>query len=70
MDSYSINNGGADSIAVFCKKHHISRSAFYDLPPEDKPRTFHVGKRVLISHEAQAEWRRRMEEKSSREGAA
>ena len=48
----------AYSIPEFCDAHRISRGSFYNLQKEGlAPLTFRVGKRVLISEEAAAEWR-------------
>lgn len=63
MDSIN-ESSDAYSINEFCERHRISRSHFYDLPDDDKPRLMRVGKRVLISREAAAAWRMRMEEKA------
>jgi hypothetical protein len=49
------------SVREFCEIHRISVSLFYELPIEDRPKFFRVGKRVLISPEAAREWRRRLE---------
>lgn len=53
--SYSINE--------FCALNDISRALFYLLVKEGKaPRLMKVGRRTLVSSEAAAEWRRRMED--------
>ena len=50
------------TIASFCREHHISRGYLYQLWAEGKgPRRIKVGRRTLISGEAAAAWRRRME---------
>ncbi len=50
------------SIAHFCLAHGISRATFYNLVKRQlAPRLMKVGKRTLISTEAAAEWRTRME---------
>lgn len=52
----------AFSIEAFCKAHHISRATYYNLAKEGRgPRLMKVGRKPLISAEAAAEWRRRME---------
>jgi predicted DNA-binding transcriptional regulator AlpA len=52
----------AFSIAEFCERHSISRSAFYNsLKDGTGPRTMKVGTRRLISREASAAWRRQCE---------
>ncbi len=50
------------SIEHFCVTHGISRATFYNLVKKQlAPRLMKVGKRTLISAEAAAEWRTRME---------
>ena len=52
------------TIPEFCEMHHISRSLFYALLREGKaPRTLQLGRRrQLITVEAAAAWRARMQE--------
>ena len=57
----------AYTIEEFCKAHGFSRSTFYNLPVEDRPRLMQVGGRQRVSREAAAEWRRRMEERAAEE---
>jgi len=53
----------AFSIAEFCRRHGISRAHFYNLwTTGEAPTVMRVGRRTLISAEAAAQWRRRMEE--------
>ena len=60
----------AFSIPEFCRRHGISRAHFYNLSKSgDAPVVMRVGRRTLISAEAAAVWRRRMEE-ASREVSA
>ena len=50
------------SVSEFCREHGISRGLFYRLLREGHgPHVIKAGRRTLISHEAAAEWRRRME---------
>jgi len=50
------------SIDEFCKRHGISRATYYNQQKDGVgPRVMKVGTRTLISMEAAAEWRRRME---------
>lgn len=50
------------TVPGFCREHHISRSYLYRLWNEGRgPRRTKVGRRTLISGEAAADWRRRME---------
>jgi len=52
----------ACSIKEFCASHSISRALYYLLQNDDLgPREMRVRGRVLISAEAAAQWRRRME---------
>ena len=52
----------AFSILGFCRSHGISRTHFYNLRRNGgAPTVMQVGRRTLISAEAAAEWRRRME---------
>lgn len=55
------------SVPAFCESHGISRGYLYQLWSEGAgPRRFKCGRRTLISREAAAEWRRRMEEETAR----
>ena len=50
------------SVPGFCEAHRISRGYLYELWSRGAgPRRMKVGRRTLISGEAAAEWRRRME---------
>lgn len=50
------------TVAQFCADHNISRTHFYQLTKDGKgPRLMRLGRRVLISAEAAADWRRQME---------
>jgi hypothetical protein len=52
----------AYSVAEFCSAHGISRAHLYNLWRRDEgPTWFKAGKRTLVSAEAAAAWRRRME---------
>jgi predicted DNA-binding transcriptional regulator AlpA len=52
----------ANHVNGFCREHGISRAHFYNLLKRgDGPAIMKVGRRTLISAEAAAEWRRRME---------
>lgn len=52
----------AMSVSDFCRTHGISRAFFYLLQKKGQaPKTMVVGRRRLISLEAAAEWRGRME---------
>lgn len=52
----------ASSPAQFCDEHGIARTTFYMLLKQGRgPRLMKVGRRTLISAEAAADWRKRME---------
>lgn len=52
----------AYTVAQFCADHNISRTHFYQLVKDGKgPRLMKLGRRVLISAESAADWRREME---------
>ena len=52
------------TIEEFCEANRISESMFYKLKrmrPSQAPRMLKVGKRILITPEAEADWRRARE---------
>jgi hypothetical protein len=52
----------AFTIRQFCESHNISHSGYYELKKLDLgPTEMKIGRKKLISQEAAAEWRRRME---------
>ena len=51
----------AYSIDEFCENHRFSRSLFYKLPESERPAITKIGRRRIITDEAAADWRRRME---------
>jgi len=58
----------AYTVSSFSEEHHISRSYLYRLWSEGRgPRRTKLGRRTLISGEAAAEWRRRMETETSQQ---
>lgn len=58
------------SINEFCLAHRIGRTHFYDLLKEGRaPRLMRVGRRVLVSAEAAADWRRAMEQQTAAEAS-
>lgn len=72
MNQHAIGYGysprAADSIPQFCDGHGISRTHFYELVKQGKaPRLMKVGRRTLISVEAAADWRRRIEAETAGE---
>ena len=63
MSQSQSRNGSTYTIFQFCGAHNISRSMFYkQMKLGQGPRVMRVGRRRLISYEAAAEWRQRMEE--------
>ena len=56
----------AFSIAQFCDSHHISRTHLHFLCKRGEgPRLMKLGRRVLISAEAAADWRRQIEQQTA-----
>lgn len=56
----------AYTVTDFCADHYISRSFLYELIKDGRaPRLMKIGRRTLISAEAAAEWRKRMEAETS-----
>lgn len=54
------------TLAQFMDLHNVSRSNFYRLQRAGKaPRLMRVGRRVLVSAEAAAEWRKRIEDETA-----
>lgn len=52
----------AYTVAQFCDEHCISRTHLYQLNKAGKgPRLMKLGRRILISVEAAADWRRQVE---------
>jgi hypothetical protein len=52
----------AFSVDEFCSTHRISRALFYLLQRAGSgPRLMRVGRRTLVTVDAAAEWRKRME---------
>jgi hypothetical protein len=57
----------AFSIQEFCEVHSLSRAKFYLLLKENlAPKLMRVGRRRLISNEAAAEWRKKMESETEK----
>lgn len=64
--SSALSHSSAYSIDAFCKAHDISRAFFYELGEAGLgPRLMKLGRRVLISQEAAADWRREIEERTA-----
>jgi len=61
-----IEDQDAYTIPAFCKRHSFSPAKYFQLQQQGEgPRVMRIGKRVLISKEAAAEWRRSREEAAS-----
>jgi hypothetical protein len=61
----------AYSISAFCVAHDLSESFFHKLKKAGKtPREMRVNGRILITHEAAADWRRDREIETEREEAS
>lgn len=70
MDKFAPGHGylpqAAYTIAEFCDAHRISRTHLHNLTKAGQgPRLMKVGRRVLISPEAAADWRRQLEESTN-----
>lgn len=62
QDSNANIEGRALSIPEFCERNNFSRAHFYNIVKAGiGPRVMRVGKRVLITPSAAAEWRRERE---------
>lgn len=60
----------AFSVNQFCAAHGISRALYYVLLKDGRaPRVMKVGRRALITNEAAAEWRQRMEHATAQSAA-
>ena len=60
--TYTQGNRSAYTIAEFCAEHRVSRTHLYMMVKAGKgPRLMKLGRRVLISVEAAADWRRAVE---------
>jgi len=47
------------TVSEFCKAHKIGRTTFYKLiADKNAPRLMRIGKRVFITRESAAKWRR------------
>lgn len=70
MNKPAIGHGytpaSAYSIAQFCDAHHISRTHLHNMCKAGRgPRVMKLGRRVLISAEAAADWRRQLEQETA-----
>ena len=62
MSQQESRKDGTYTVFQFCGAHNISRSMFYkQMKLGQGPRLMQVGRRRMISNEAAAEWRQRME---------
>jgi predicted DNA-binding transcriptional regulator AlpA len=56
------DDADAYTIEEFCQRHRMSRAGYYKLRNQGRtPVEMRLGSKVLISREAAAEWRRRIE---------
>jgi len=53
--------GDAHTILSFCESNAISESKYYDLKRKKGPREIEIGGRVIITPEAELDWRRERE---------
>jgi hypothetical protein len=76
MNAFAIGHGyvkqaalttqAALTIEQFCEAHRISRTHLHNMTKAGKgPRVMRLGRRVLISAEAAADWRHRLEQESA-----
>lgn len=66
--TYIHGNRSAYTIAEFCEEHRVSRTHLYMMVKAGKgPRLMKLGRRVLISVEAAADWRRAVEAETAKE---
>ncbi len=57
------NRRMASTVSEFCTDHGICNASFYNMKKKGlAPDVFYVGNKPLVSHEASARWRKRMEE--------
>jgi hypothetical protein len=62
MTEMNTMNALVMTVEEFCQGHRISRGTFYNLLKDNRgPNVMKAGSRTLISNEAAADWRRRME---------
>ena len=65
------NNSDLFDVRTFCESNKIGRSLYYQLQKSGNgPRIMKVGRRTLITPEAVAEWRKKMEIKTEHEARA
>jgi hypothetical protein len=63
-----VDTGAAYTIDEFCARQKMCRATYYNLKKQKRgPRTFRIGNRERISPEAEADWRRDMEEDAARQ---
>lgn len=64
MSAHLSAQPGAFTIDEFAKTYRIGRSTVYEALTSGELRSFHVGRRRLISYEAATEWQRSLENRS------
>jgi hypothetical protein len=66
-----MRNPGCFTVDEFCRHHRICRGTFYNLIKHGRgPRIMKVGARTIVTDEAAADWRARMEAETVGEAAA
>lgn len=56
------------TLKEFCARNRIARPTFYKLKANGQaPRTFRVGRKVLVTNEAAQDWRRDREQQTARQ---
>ena len=59
--------GDCSTIREFCQRHRLPPAMYFKLQKEGRgPRVMHLGRHVVISREAAAQWRKRMEHESGK----
>lgn len=62
IEALVLDSRKASSIEEFCRRHSISKAHYFNLQKRGQgPRVMRVGARVLITPEAEAEWRKARE---------
>ncbi|MEI2676502.1 MAG: hypothetical protein V9G29_00755 [Burkholderiaceae bacterium] len=69
MNKFAIGQKFASGITEFCAQNSLSRTTLFELWKAGRgPKVMRVGRRVLITEEAGAEWRERMQAESVQPG--
>ena len=66
----SINTNQMLDVKSFCESNRICKGLFYELLKQGNgPRITKVGRRTLISPEAELDWRKQMEQQTTQSAA-